>query len=207
MPEISFKMITGLGNPGRKYAQTRHNIGFLTIDALAAQQQVALNKSGFDAHFVKTSIQRQPMFLVKPLSFMNRSGFPVHRLAAYYKISMKDIIVIHDDMDLMFGQIKIVQNRGHGGHNGIRSIFNEFGKKECIRVRIGVGHPGHVNEEVSFSDNPKFRPDRGVTGHVLGKFSPAELKRLDEIIKTACDACNHIITDGVVSAMNIYNQK
>ncbi len=190
MSDSKFTLVAGLGNPGKTYSQTRHNIGFMVVDSLASRIGQSLNKEKFDAAFAKTRAKGRDLFLVKPLSYMNRSGIPIQKLAAYYKIDMGDIIVVHDDMDLVFGKIKIVQGRGHGGHNGIRSIIDTFGRKECIRVRVGVGHPGS---------------GRAVTGHVLGKFTPDEQAGLDQLIDEAADACLAIIDKGVVKAMNEVN--
>jgi PTH1 family peptidyl-tRNA hydrolase len=197
MSQSKFKIIAGLGNPGKNYSQTRHNVGFLTIDALALQSHLVIDKSRFDSDYVKTKIKRTSLFLVKPLTYMNKSGFPIHRFASYYKIKMEDIIIIHDDMDLDFGKIKIVKNRGHGGHNGVRSIFDAFGKKDCIRIRIGVGHP----------ESQKTGSHKNITGHVLGKFSQKETKVLDSVIDKACKACTHLLDNDITSAMNLYNQR
>ncbi len=199
MSDSKFKIIAGLGNPGKNYAQTRHNIGFLTIEALASQVNLFIDKSRFDSEYVKTKIRGIPLFLIKPLTYMNKSGFPIHRFASYYKISMEDIIIIHDDMDLEFGQIKIVKSRGHGGHNGVRSIIDAFGKKDCIRIRIGVGHPkSQISTQTTIPKN--------ITGHVLGSFSQDETKALDTIIDTACNASLHILQHGVTSTMNLFNK-
>lgn len=185
-------LVAGLGNPGKEYSQTRHNIGFMVVDALAERLSTAVSKSRFDADYVKARLRGQDLFLVKPMAYMNRSGIPIQRLAAYYKIDMGDIIVIHDEMDLEFGSLKIVQGRGHGGHNGIRSIIDAFGRRECIRIRVGVGHPGQ---------------GRDVTGHVLGKFTPDEQAGLDDLVRDAVDACEQIIVKGVVKAMNQVNSR
>lgn len=195
MSDSKFKIIAGLGNPGKNYAQTRHNVGFLTIEAIASKSRLFIDKSRFDSDYVKTKIKGVSLFLIKPLTYMNKSGFPIHRFASYYKINMEDIIIIHDDMDLDLGKIKIVKNRGHGGHNGVKSIFNAFGKKDCIRIRIGVGHP----------KLQKTESQKNITGHVLGSFSQDEAEIIDSSIDTACNASLHIIENGVTSAMNQYN--
>ncbi|MEH0021302.1 MAG: aminoacyl-tRNA hydrolase [Desulfobacter sp.] len=192
MSDSKFTLLAGLGNPGKEYSQTRHNIGFLVVDALAARLGTALDRQKFDADFTKARVRSGGIFLVKPMSYMNRSGIPIQRLAAYYKINMGDIVVVHDDMDLEFGKIKIVQGRGHGGHNGIRSIIDAFGRKECIRVRVGVGHPG---------------ARKNVTGHVLGKFTPDEQAGLDDLVESAVDACFAILENGVIKAMNKVNSR
>ena len=192
MLDSKFKIIAGPGNPGKNYTQTRHNIGFLAIDALASKSRLSIDKTRFDSEYVKTRIKDQDVFLVKPLTYMNRSGFPIHKFASYYKVGMEDIIVVHDDMDLDFGKIKIVKSRGHGGHNGVRSIVEAFGKKDCTRIRVGVGHPG---------------AGKDVTGHVLGSFTPDEIKILDRCIDNASDACLYILEHGAIAAMNFFNTK
>nr|WP_321400335.1 aminoacyl-tRNA hydrolase [uncultured Desulfobacter sp.] len=186
----SKRLLAGLGNPGDQYSRTRHNIGFDVIDALAKRAGCSVNKEKFDAVYTGTRMGLQDVLLVKPLSYMNRSGVPLQKLAAYFKIDINDIIVVHDDMDLAFGKIKIVQGRGHGGHNGIRSIIDAFGQKACVRVRVGIG-----------------RPDGGksVTGHVLGNYTPDQQAGLDQVIDDACDACLSILEKGVVKAMNLVN--
>ncbi|MCD4676056.1 MAG: aminoacyl-tRNA hydrolase [Desulfobacula sp.] len=192
MSDSKFKIIAGLGNPGKNYARTRHNIGFLVVEALASKSRLTIDKSRFDSEYVKARIKGKDVFLVKPLTYMNKSGFPIHKFASYYKIGMEDIIIVHDDMDLPFGKIKIVKSRGHGGHNGVRSIIDAFGKKDCTRIRVGVGHPGS---------------GKNVTGHVLGTFSPEEIKILDHCIDLASDTCLHILENGVTAAMNLFNTK
>ncbi len=192
MASTRFKLIAGLGNPGETYSRTRHNIGFLVVQAIAEQADTEFNKTRFDASYTRATLYGQDVFLVKPLSYMNRSGFPLQKLSAYFKISVDDIIVVHDDMDLPFGGLKIVQDRGSGGHNGIKSIMDVLGSKHFIRVRVGVGHPG---------------VPAGVTGHVLGVFTPEEQAGLDEVIKNAVDACRLILSRGVVRAMNQVNSR
>jgi PTH1 family peptidyl-tRNA hydrolase len=192
MSDSKFKIIAGLGNPGKNYARTRHNIGFLVVEALASKSRLTFDKTRFDSKYVKAKIKGKDVFLVKPLTYMNKSGFPIHKFASYYKVGMEDIIIVHDDMDLSFGKIKIVKSRGHGGHNGVRSIIDAFGKKDCIRIRVGVGHPGSGGD---------------VTDHVLGSFSPDELNILDHCIDTASDACLYILGNSVTAAMNLFNTK
>ena len=190
MTSTHFKLIAGLGNPGDRYSRTRHNIGFMVVETIAKKAGTAFSKTRFDAIFTRTSLYSQEVFLAKPLSYMNRSGFPLRNLTAYYKIPSTDMIVIHDDMDLPYGVVKIVQNRGAGGHNGIRSIVEAFGTQNFIRVRVGVGHP---------------QTSTGVTGYVLGAFTPDEQSGLDQVIQDAVTACELILSKGVVRAMNQMN--
>jgi PTH1 family peptidyl-tRNA hydrolase len=183
-------MIAGLGNPEKKYFQTRHNIGFMVVDELARRNTLKFLKARFDAEYVNLSFNKDKLFFVKPQSYMNRSGFPVQRLASYFKINISNIIVVHDDIDLPFGRIRISQDRGHGGHNGIRSIIEALGTKNFIRIRIGIANPARQNS---------------TTGHVLGDFSKEENKFLEKLIEKAADASMSVIKDGALSAMNSYN--
>ncbi len=192
MASTRFRVIAGLGNPGETYSRTRHNIGFLVVECLAKKAKTDFNKTRFDAIYTRTILHGQDVFLVKPLSYMNRSGYPLRQLTAYFKISVTDMIVVHDDMDLPFGVIKIVQDRGPGGHNGISSIVDVFGTRNFIRVRVGVGHPGAQGR---------------VTGHVLGVFTPEEQAGLDKVIEQAAGACDLIVSCGVVRAMNQVNAR
>jgi PTH1 family peptidyl-tRNA hydrolase len=192
MTSTRFKLIAGLGNPGETYSRTRHNIGFLVVESLAEKAKTDFNKTRFDARYTRTILHGQDLFLVKPLSYMNQSGSSLRQLTAYFKISVADMIVVHDDMDLPFGVVKIVQDRGSGGHNGIRSIEEAFGTRNFIRVRVGVGHPGTQSR---------------VTGHVLGNFTPEEQAGLDKVIQDAAAACDLIISRGVVRAMNQVNAR
>lgn len=190
MTDASLIMVAGLGNPGEKYSRTRHNIGFLVIEELARRYSMPLKQSRFDADFSKGRISDRAVVLVKPLSYMNRSGIPIQRLSSFFKINSSELIVIHDDLDLEFGRIRIAANRGHGGHNGIRSIVEAFGSRDFIRIRIGVGRPSS---------------QEGVVGHVLGMFSPEEFNALDALVDKCADACLVILDKGVIRAMDLYN--
>jgi len=184
-------MVAGLGNPGREYARTRHNIGFLIIEALASQTHLVFKNNRFEAQWAKGVFNQRQIILIKPQSYMNRSGFPIQKLSSYFKIQLSEITVVHDDLDLPFGRIRVAHNRGHGGHNGIRSIIDAFGNKSFNRVRVGVGRP---------------QKESGAVGHVLGKFTPDELKQLDDVVAAGADACVTIIEQGVSSAMNLLNR-
>ncbi len=187
-------MIVGLGNPGLQYSFTRHNIGFMVLDALADHLGAgnwAQDRS--QADILKIRWGNHPLFLVKPLSYMNKSGVPVQKIASYYKIPFSDMMVVHDDMDLEFGQLKIVVSRGAGGHNGIRSIMGVCGTKDFIRLRIGLGRPSEIRKDV--------------TAHVLGKFSPREQAMLDQVIENSLSACELILSNGLTHAMNRVNAR
>ncbi len=191
MPQNCITMVAGLGNPGREYVRTRHNIGFLVIEFLASQADLGLKNARFDAQWVKGTLGHQQILLVQPQSYMNRSGFPIQQLSSYFKIQLSDIIIVHDDLDLPFGRIRVAHNRGHGGHNGIRSIIDALGEKAFYRVRVGVGRP---------------RSSSGAVGHVLGKFSPEETAELDQVVANAADACVAIMEKGGAAAMNLFNR-
>lgn len=156
-------LIAGLGNPGDKYKNTRHNIGFMVIDKIAKSLSLTkINKSNFQAEVFKS----QNLLLVKPQTFMNESGQSIIAIADYYNIPNENIIVIHDDLDLEFGAIKFKMDGGHGGHNGLRSIDSHI-NRDYIRVRIGIGKPKEKGQ---------------VSNWVLSDFSKEEFKELDEII-------------------------
>jgi len=192
MADSRIYMVAGLGNPGSKYAQTRHNIGFSVVDSLLRRYRLPPEKSRFDADYSKGVINGLNVVLVKPQAYMNRSGPPVQKLASYFKIQVSDIIVVHDDLDLDFGRLRIAANRGHGGHNGIRSIVESLGTKSFVRVRVGVGRP---------------QGQRDVTGHVLGRFSSEEEGALDTLVERSADACVAVMEQGMSAAMNACNSK
>ena len=134
-------MIAGLGNPGRQFEGTRHNAGFMAVDALAADYKIALQKRKFDVVFGRGRIKGREVLLAKPQAYMNLSGPPLRALSDYFRIPIGAMIVIHDDVDLVFERLKIKEKGGDGGHKGIRSIINAFGGDQFVRVRMGVGRP------------------------------------------------------------------
>jgi peptidyl-tRNA hydrolase, PTH1 family len=186
------RLIIGLGNPGTQYEHTRHNAGFMVVDKLAEDFDIVVDKSNFDVRYGRGSIEGQAVMLAKPMAFMNRSGWPVQKLAAYFKVSSRDLIVIHDDIDLAFGRLKIKEKGGHGGHKGLKSIIDALGEGEFVRLRMGVGRSG-VQSNVS--------------DYVLGQFNADEARRLDAVIVRARDAIVTILTEGTEAAMNRFNAK
>jgi PTH1 family peptidyl-tRNA hydrolase len=185
-------MVVGLGNPGGKYQDTRHNIGFMAIDRVAEAFGFTLKLGKFDTIQGRGHIGTLPILLAKPTRFMNRSGPPVLRLSQFYKIEPREILVVHDDIDLAFGRLKIKTKGGSGGHNGIRSLMEAFGSGDFPRLRIGVGRP----------------PQReAVTGHVLGEFKVFERQNLTAILSAVQDAILTILTDGIAAGMNRFNGK
>jgi PTH1 family peptidyl-tRNA hydrolase len=192
MPSQRLSLVVGLGNPGAAYAQTRHNAGFMVADAIAGHFDIAFDNRKFDTLFGRGHVDDARVVLAKPMAFMNRSGPPVKMLADYFKISSETVLVIHDDIDLNFGRLKIKEKGGHGGHNGIRSMIDAFGRDDFARLRIGVGRSGF---------------NSSVTNHVLGRFSEQETAPLDRIITTARDAVVTILCKGTKAGMNRFNQK
>lgn len=187
MDTKDFHLLAGLGNPGTAYEGTRHNAGFMVIDRLAERNDIPFDKKKFDVAFGSGAIAGHSVILAKPMAFMNRSGPPLFRLAHYYKITSGKMMVIHDDIDLAYGKIKIKTKGGHGGHKGIQSIVNAFGSNEFVRIRVGIDHPGAQN---------------GVVDHVLGRFSESEKALLPQLIDRAGDAAVEVLESGAVAAMN-----
>jgi len=185
-------MVVGLGNPGNNYEDTRHNVGFMVADKIARDFNIALNKTKFDAIFGRGLIEDVDVLLVKPMAFMNRSGPPLQKLAHYFRISGEDMLVIHDDIDLAFGRLKIKEKGGHGGHNGIRSIMDAFGGGEFMRLRIGVG---------------RSEAGENVTGHVLGRFSADKAEMVTRVVAVARDAVATLLCEGIKVGMNAFNRK
>jgi peptidyl-tRNA hydrolase, PTH1 family len=165
-----FQLIAGLGNPGSEYERTRHNAGFWFLDALAAQCRASLRaERGFYGDVAKTSIEGQAVWLAKPTTFMNRSGQCVAALAKFYKIAPEKILIVHDELDLQPGEVKMKLG-GSAGSNGVKSIEADLGSREFWRLRIGIGHPGVKSEVVNY---------------VLHKASPEHQAAIDEAVKKA----------------------
>lgn len=184
------KMIAGLGNPGAEYAQTKHNVGFMLVDALADRLKAPAWKEDFFSAVTEVRIGGEKVFLVKPLTYMNNSGEAVGPMLSYYKMTADDLTVVHDDMDIPAGTVRIRKKGSSGGHNGIKSIIAHVGGENFARVRIGVG-----------------RPPAGwtVINHVLAPFLAEDAPKIREAISYLLPAVECIVTDGVELAMNRYN--
>jgi len=184
------KLIAGLGNPGVRYSYSRHNIGFLVLDALARMEDIGINSGKFDSRIGRGVISRIPVILAKPQTFMNLSGVAVGKLAGYFGIDTEDIIIVHDDMDFLIGDVRIKTGGGAGGHKGLLSIIDHLDGSGFARVRVGTGRPvaGEMAE-----------------GYVLGRFSGNEMRVLPRTIEKACDAVIDVISSGVQAAMNKFN--
>lgn len=190
IPEV----IIGLGNPEKKYEQTRHNIGFEVVDFLADKWGGNLQKNTkFNALFCEVlTPNRQKIKLVKPLTYMNNSGQSVRAVLDWYKLTRESILVVYDDMDLEFGRIRLRLSGSAGGHNGMKSIISHVGGQDFPRFRLGIGKSGHKDATIA---------------HVLGRFSAEERKEMNSLMILAQDAIASCLMDGVEKTMSIYNQK
>jgi peptidyl-tRNA hydrolase, PTH1 family len=185
--DASIRLIAGLGNPGAEYATTRHNIGFMIVDQLAAQFGSAWEKS---AKWDTLSAKCGAVLLVKPLNFMNRSGCPIFSVAQFYKIDPQQILVALDDFALPLGRLRLRARGGSGGHHGLDSIIAQFGTEEIPRLRIGIG----------------AAPREGSTDYVLSRFFDEEKPIVRSTIDRAVEALKCAIDNGLVSAMNTFNK-
>lgn len=193
------KLIIGLGNPGKKYIKTRHNIGFRVADELAEKLEIRnwKLKSKLKALISEGIFNNEKILLAKPQTFMNLSGQAVKALSIYYKINPQNIWIIHDDIDLPLGTFKISQNISSAGHKGIQSIIDSLGTKDFVRFRVGIKPDiGYQASDVRKLNTEKF---------VLEKFTKEEEKRISQVIKKTTNALLVALEDGVEKAMNEYN--
>ena len=187
MEEKPIRLVAGLGNPGVEYAHTRHNIGFMVVDLLAHNAGLKWEKSGkWDAATAKLD----NAILVKPASFMNRSGYPLHAIAQFFKIASEEILIVLDDFSLPLGRLRIRESGGPGGHNGLESVVVQFGTEEIPRLRIGIGPA----------------PAEGSIDFVLSNFFEEERPLVRSTVERAAEAVKWAIDKGVVSAMNTFNK-
>ena len=186
-------LIVGLGNPGREYEKTRHNVGFRCIDIIADQLNVKIDRLKYQGLYCQTNYKGSKLFLLKPQTYMNLSGRSVLQLSAYFNIPPQRIIVLFDDISLEPGRLRIRANGSAGGHNGIKSIIQEVGSQEFPRVKIGVGAKPH--------------PEFDLADWVLSTFSAQEEKALAPAIEKAADAALCIIDKGIAEASNRYSGK
>jgi len=186
-------LLVGLGNPGPKYAQNRHNIGFMVIEEIASRSRSDAWRGKFGGELSSGDVAGAKAVLLKPQEYMNVSGHAVQRTAAFYQVEPKHIIVAHDEIDLPLGTKRVKVGGGHGGHNGLRSIIQELGTQEFVRVRVGVGRPGPAGK----SGN--------VAGFVLDDFAKSERTEVEIVIKEAADAIEEVIKKGPLLAMNKFN--
>ncbi|MDO4280834.1 MAG: aminoacyl-tRNA hydrolase [Peptococcaceae bacterium] len=182
------KMIVGLGNPGKQYEKTRHNVGFMAIDRLSEKYGISVSKKECQALTGKGMIDGQQVLLVKPQTFMNNSGQAVGELIHYYD-TIDDFIIIHDDMDIPLGKIRFKQKGSAGGHNGLKSIIAHLNSQEFDRLKIGIGHNDHNN----------------VIGHVLSGFNKDEAPVFQEVLAHVDEWCTYWLANGITASMNQFN--
>jgi PTH1 family peptidyl-tRNA hydrolase len=185
------KLIAGLGNPGPKYAGTRHNVGFDVADELARRRGLSFGVGPAEALVARVP-GPEPVWLVKPLSYMNLSGRPIAELVRYYRIPLDALLVVLDDVHLPLGRLRARARGSDGGHNGLRSIIAELGTTGFARLRLGVG---------------RGDPARDLADHVLARFDPEERREVDAMIQAAADAAELFCTEGIDAVMNRYNRK
>jgi len=187
-------LIAGLGNPGREYARTRHNAGFMVAERLAERARASWsNERKFDARVARWEQGGQKVLLVTPGTFMNASGESVGAVAAFYQISPRQVLVVVDDADFPFGEIRMRPSGSSGGHHGLESVEQHLATRDYPRLRVGIGRePGSARE---------------ITGYVLADFGRADRELLDKVLTRACDQVECWLADGIQAAMNRFNGK
>ena len=185
-------LIIGLGNPGKRYEPTRHNIGFMVLEKLAAQLEIELKQKSFNALWGKGVLSGKKILLAKPQTFMNLSGTAVRQLQSFFKTDISNLIVIHDDLDLPFGAVRLKAGGGTAGHKGLASIETNLGTSGFIRVRLGIGKPVDKSR---------------IEGYVLEPFRKEEQVVLPEVIDRAADASAEIVLNGLQKAISKYQTK
>ena len=185
------KLIVGLGNPGSEYTKTRHNIGFSLLDYLAKIKGFSFDKEKFNGMYAEYMVNGEKVILVKPLSYMNLSGGVLYKYINFFKIDIKDLLIIQDDLDMTMGKIKFVYNSSSGGHNGIKDIEKYLKTKEYARLKIGIAH----NKDIDTKD------------YVLGKFNEEELNTIKKLYTTFDNIITSFIINGIDKTMNEYNRK
>ena len=184
-------IITGLGNPGLVYEKTRHNAGFMTMDYLAQQEHIEINKFKFKSYYADLSLADTRCLLLKPQTYMNNSGEAVVQAMQFYKIDISHVIIVFDDISLAPGKLRIRRKGSAGGHNGIKSIIELTGSEDFARIKIGVGQK--PNKNINLAD------------WVLSKFTEQELEAMQKACGDACEALKLMVTNSTEKAMNLYN--
>ncbi len=183
-------MVVGLGNPGREYAATRHNIGFHVVEAFAASHHIRLRRTGNDALAGRGVVGAEDLWLAEPLTFMNRSGAAVRFVLAESGGDVQSLVVVHDDLDLALGRLRFKHRGGAGGHNGVRSIIETLGTDDFLRLKVGIGRPAPGIDPVDY---------------VLEPFAPGEVQSVNTMVQGACQALQIAVTEGLSAAMNRFH--
>jgi PTH1 family peptidyl-tRNA hydrolase len=186
-------LVAGLGNPGREHEGDRHNVGFVVVDAIAARAGADF-RSKHQGLVARLALRARDVVLLKPQTYMNRSGDSVQPAAAFFKVAPGDVIVVHDEIDLPWGEVRLKLGGGHAGHNGLRDIIERLGTPDFVRVRVGVGRPASG-----------AGGDGRASAWVLSGFDAAQRAELPGIVDRAVDAVERVLADGVASAMNAVN--
>lgn len=186
---MAAKLVAGLGNPGTKYRWTRHNAGFMALDQLSLRTGIPVTRKTFGGLYGEGNWQGERLLLLKPQTFMNLSGRSVAEALRFHKLSLDDLLVIHDDLDIPFGRVKIKEGGGHAGHNGLRSLAQELGSGGYLRVRIGIGRPLHGD----------------AADYVLSAFGSEEMAQLPRLLDGIVDLVGLLLKEGVPKAMSLFN--
>ena len=195
LPVPPLRLIVGLGNPGDQYARTRHNVGFDVVDVLCRRWQVTVSENRkFKGLYGDGTFRGQKIALLKPQTFMNRSGQSVRAVLDWYKFEPISVLIVYDDMDLPLGRLRLRPSGSAGGHNGMKSIISHLGTQEFPRLRIGIG-----------STNKEGDRDRAVVSHVLGKFAPDEKSLITTTLDWSADAVEAALREGTEKAMSTFN--
>lgn len=184
-------LIVGLGNPGPQYQWTRHNAGFLFLDRLAHLESSSISRKSFSGLAGEWDRRNSRHVLLKPQTFMNRSGLSVMQALQFYKLPLSQLIVVHDELDLPFGAARLKQGGGHGGHNGLRSIMEQLGKGDFLRLRIGIGRPPHGD----------------TVNYVLGTIPPEQMEHLSQVLDGGLQMLEMMLDEGMPKAMSLFNNK
>jgi PTH1 family peptidyl-tRNA hydrolase len=190
------KLIVGLGNPGQSYARNRHNIGFRCLNSFARRQGIHFDNRRAKARLGLGQVAGVGVVLAKPQTFMNLSGMSVMRLVEKYDIALSDLLVVHDDLDLPLGRIRIRGGGSSGGHKGLSSIISSLGSQDFPRLRVGIGRPAAGEKPV----------ETGVVSYVLGDFTPEEARMVAQVIPRVSQAIACFLSEGISSAMDRYNR-
>ena len=204
-PSIQW-VVAGLGNPGEQYSRSRHNAGFMTIDRIAKAKAVELSRRRFKGITAETTLAEKPAMLVKPQTFYNLSGECISDLLGYFKIAPQQLIVVHDELDLEAGRLRIKQGGGDAGNRGVRSTAESLGTTDFIRVRIGIGRPPGFTEEMEIEPGRRPKTDEN-KDYLLRPMTAAERQALAPILERAANAVEAIAQHGLEAAMNRYNQR
>lgn len=188
---MSTYIIAGLGNPGPTYQWTRHNAGFLFLDRLADLENATISKKSFSGFSGELNVAGHRLILLKPQTFMNLSGTSVMQSLQFHKLPLSNLIVVHDELDLSFGTVRFKNGGGHGGHNGVRSIMENLGKGDFLRLRIGIGKSPHGD----------------TTSHVLGKIPPDQMEVLPRVLDGGIEMLKLMLKEGLPKSMSLFNNK